>query len=112
MGAARESWGRTTVGKGGPELLPNCLAILLGLRGRGATSPETSVIKYVLMREDKVGPDCGDMADLNPPHIAWVENPKSPVPWITRSKWTLWVTPAGLKAIDNHVLLTGRKRKG
>ena len=99
---------RTSIGSCGPELAPNYLAILLGLRGRGAISPKTAVSKYVLMREDKVGPHCGDMAEQDPPLIEWVEQPKSPVPKITKSKWTLWITKAGLKAIDNHVLLTGR----
>lgn len=100
---------KTTVGKGGPELKPNHLAILLGLRGRGATSADEAVSKYVLMREDAVGPHCGTMAEESPPLIEWVEQPTSPVPKITKSKWTLWITKAGLKAIDNHVLVIGRK---
>jgi hypothetical protein len=95
---------------GGPEITPNCLAILLGLRGRGATSPEAALSKYVLMREDKVGPHCGDMEEQG--LIEWVKKRKSPVPKITKSKWIFWITEAGLKAIDNHVLLTGRKPKG
>ena len=98
-----------SVGQGVPVLKPNHLAILLGLRGRGANSPEAAVSKYVLMREDRVGPDCGSMAEESPPLIEWVEQPRSPVPKITKSKWTLWITPAGLAAIDNHVLLTGRR---
>src|SRR5436309_3508913 len=100
---------RTTVGRGGPELTPNYLAILLGLRGRGATSPKRAVSKYVLMREDKAGPHCGDMAEQDPPLIERVEQLKSSVPKITKSKWSLWITEAGLNAIDNRVLLTGRK---
>jgi len=99
---------RTAAGKGGPEVKPNHLAILLGLRGRGATSPAKAVSKYTLMREDGVGPHCGTMAAQSPPLIKWIEQPKSPVPKITKSKWTLWLTEAGLKAIDNHVLVTGR----
>jgi hypothetical protein len=101
---------KTTVGEGGPELTPNHLAILLGLRGRSANSPKRAVSKYVLMREDGVGPRCGNMAELSPPLIEWVEQPTSPVPKITKSKWTLWITKAGLKAITNHILVTGRKQ--
>jgi len=99
---------RINVGKGGPELKPNHLAILLGLRGRGATTPKKAISKYVLMREDRVGPHCGTMAEESPPLIEWVEQSRSPVPKITKSKWTLWITEAGLNAIDNHVLVTGR----
>jgi len=102
----------TSVGNGGPELKPNHLAILLGLRGRAATSSEKAVSKYILMREDGVGPNCGTMAEESPPLIEWVEQSKSPAPKITKSKWTLWITKAGLKAIDNHVLVTGRKQNG
>lgn len=103
---------KTTIGKGGPELKPNHLAILLGLQGRGATSPDKAVSKHVLMREDGVGPSCGSMDDESSPLIEWVEQPTSPVPKITTSKWTLWITKAGLTAITNHVLVTGRKHNG
>jgi hypothetical protein len=60
------------------------------------------------MREDKVGPHCDDIDEQG--LIEWIEQPRSPVPRITKSKWTLWITEAGLKAINNHVLLTGRRR--
>jgi serine/threonine protein kinase len=92
-----------------PRLRPNALAILKALKKRGATSAGAAVSKYLLMAEDGVGPHCYNLEDDG--LIDWVEQPKSPVPELTKSKWTLWVTPAGLRAIDDHILLGERKKK-
>ena len=104
-------------GRDGPRLSPNCLAILTALKQRGATAPEKAVSKYLLMAEDDIGPNCGKMGqptewrpdDLNLIHWEHLDEP--PVPHLTASKWVLWITPAGLRAIGNHVLLKIKNEK-
>lgn len=84
------------------QLRPNAVAILKALKKRGATSAEKAVSKYLLMAEDGVGPHCYNLEDEG--LIEWIEQRKSPVPHLTKSKWTLWITSEGLWAIDHHTL--------
>jgi|GEM_PF-3410482 len=107
---AEKASGKWVVGKGGPRLMPNALSILKSLKNRGATDQSRAVSKYLLMAEDGVGPHCYNLEDEG--LIEWVEQPKSPVPELTKSKWTLWITPAGQDAIDNHVLVNRTEGHG
>lgn len=103
------------VGEGGPRLTTNTLGYLKGLVKLGATSEGTAVSKAeVKKRFNLTHTIPGWVFTGDPVLIDSDDNPnqeKDREEFGAGSQWIFWITPAGLRAIDNHVLLPEQKSK-